>query len=83
MTKEGLAVNATFLVAEVRKEMAGSENGECQRSPTHHVLALESAKFKTVLTMLQVVSRRAKARPDPFSIQDSKCDHRFSFYATY
>ena len=37
MTKEGLAVGATFLVAEVRKEITGSGNCECQRSPTHPV----------------------------------------------
>lgn len=46
MTKEGLAVNATFLVAEVRKEMAGSENGECQRSPTHHVVSAGKRKVQ-------------------------------------
>jgi hypothetical protein len=28
MTKEELAVGATFLVADVRKEIAGSEQGE-------------------------------------------------------
>lgn len=28
MTKEGLAVNATFLVAEMRKEISRSKNGE-------------------------------------------------------
>jgi hypothetical protein len=31
MTKEGLAVNATFLVAEMRKEMARLKRVESQR----------------------------------------------------
>lgn len=31
MIKDGIAVDTTFLVAKMQKEIAGSENGECQR----------------------------------------------------
>jgi hypothetical protein len=45
MTKEGLAVNATFLVAEMRKEISRSNNGEGQ-CRLHHQREEDAAVFK-------------------------------------
>jgi len=45
MTKEELAVCATFLVAEVRKEIAWLEQGEIYADYTSTCLPLEDAKL--------------------------------------
>jgi len=45
MTKDGLAVNATFLVAEMRKEISRSNNGESQRR-LHHQREEGAVVFK-------------------------------------
>lgn len=45
MTKDGLAVAATFLVAEVRKEIAGSKQCEIYAGFTSLCLPLEDVKL--------------------------------------
>lgn len=45
MTKDGLAVGATFLVAEVRKVLVGSEQGEIFADFASMCLPLEDAKL--------------------------------------
>jgi len=45
MTKEGLAVAATFLVAEVRKEIACAEQGEVYGDYSSQCLLLEDTKL--------------------------------------
>lgn len=45
MTKEELAVAATFLVAGLRKEIAGSEHGEIYADYTLLCLRLEDAEL--------------------------------------
>jgi len=42
MTKEGLAVSATYIVAEVRKEISGLEQGEVYADYTTLYLPLEN-----------------------------------------
>ena len=66
MTKDELAVAATFLVAELRIALAGSEQGKIYADYASMCLPLKDVKLNNRADQVQALPIKAKTRLEPF-----------------